>query len=270
MRLIGLAVILARRTFIVWMTLTTTIILLVVSGVSQVSEAQNLDPASVLKRYIEAQNAGDLDTALALWAEDSVITNTRGRSFVGHESLKQFIRGNISRRIKQEPESIQVGGDRVTWINRESNESYIRLNVAPVQQNSEIIVRGGKIISWVNYFPSIEIVRIERACLTAAVASEPSWWRITKEVSRRTCDRRRAAPRDAPRASRPSRRGHRGWSRTNQRLGRPESKGPAPGILVAPMLAQLLYASTKRCVVVLTAVKMQGTSPLPRLAHASE
>ena len=150
----------------VWMTLTTAIILLVVSGVSQASEAQNLDPASVLKRYIEAQNTGDLDTALALWAEDGVITNTRGRSFVGHESLKRFILGNISRRIKQEPESIQVVGDRVTWINRESNESYRRLNVAPVQHNSEIVVRGGKIISWVNYFSLIEIARIERACAT--------------------------------------------------------------------------------------------------------
>ena len=61
------------------------------------------------------------------------------------------------------------------------------------------------------------------------------------EVSRRACDRRRVAPRDAPRTSRPSRRGHRGWSRTNQRLGRPESKGQpqahSRSALVAPMLA---------------------------------
>jgi len=43
------------------------------------SGAENTEPQSLLKRYIEAQNAGDLDSALALWAEDGVIINTRGR-----------------------------------------------------------------------------------------------------------------------------------------------------------------------------------------------
>ncbi len=145
-------------------TSVAAIILLVLSVVSQITEAQNPDPASVLKRYVEALNAGDLDTALALWAEDGVITSTRGRRNAGHESLRQFIQRNISRKIKQEPEAVQTVGDRVTWINRESNESYRKLNVAPVQQNSEIVVRGGKIKTWVNYFPSGEITRIEEAC----------------------------------------------------------------------------------------------------------
>jgi uncharacterized protein (TIGR02246 family) len=145
-------------------TISTVIISLATSVVSQATAEQNLDPGSVLTRYIEAQNAGDLDAALALWAEDGVITNTRGRSSVGHEGLRRFIRGNISRRTKQEPENIQIAGDRVMWINRESNESYRQLNVAPVQQNSEIVVRGGKILSWVNYFPPSEIARIEQAC----------------------------------------------------------------------------------------------------------
>jgi SnoaL-like domain len=119
-----------------------------------------------LKRYIDAQNAGELDAALVLWAEDGVIVNTRGRKVAGKENLKKFIQTNISRKIKQEPEDIETVGDKVTWINRESNDSYRKLNVAPVQQTSEIAVRGGKIISWVNYFPSGEIARIEQACST--------------------------------------------------------------------------------------------------------
>ncbi len=152
-------------------TLITATILLVLSVVFQAAEAQNPDPASVMKRYAEALNAGDLDTALALWAGDGVLINTRGRRYVGHESLRPFIRRNISRKIKQEPEAIQTIGDKVTWINRESNESYRKLNVAPVQQNSEIVVRGGKIVSWVNYFPSSEIARIEQACATPQAQS---------------------------------------------------------------------------------------------------
>jgi limonene-1,2-epoxide hydrolase len=145
-------------------TLIAATIALVLSLVFQAARAQEPDPASVLKRYIEALNAGDLDTALAQWAEDGAITNTRGRRSAGHERLRQFIQGNIARKIKQEPEQIKTVGDKVTWINRESNESYRKLDVAPVQQNSEIVVREGKISSWINYFPSSEIARIEQAC----------------------------------------------------------------------------------------------------------
>ena len=133
-------------------------------AVTHAAEAQNTDPRSVLKRYIETQNAGELDAALALWADDGVIINTRGRKVAGKENLRKFIQTNISRKIKQEPEAIETVGDKVTWINRESNESYRKLNIAPVQQNSEVIVRSGKIISWVNYFPPGEIARIEQAC----------------------------------------------------------------------------------------------------------
>ena len=136
------------------------------SALTYAAEGQNTDPRSVLKRYIEAQNAGDLDGAVALWADDGVIINTRGRKVAGKENLRKFIQTNISRKIRQEPEAIQTVGDKVTWINRESNESYSKLNVAPVQQNSEVLVRDGKIISWVNYFPSGEIARIEQACST--------------------------------------------------------------------------------------------------------
>jgi uncharacterized protein (TIGR02246 family) len=123
-------------------------VVLALSGVTNAAEGQNSDPRSVLTRFVEAQNTGELDAALALWAEDGVIINTRGRTVAGKENLRKFIQTNISRKIKQEPQGIQTVGDKVTWINRESNESYRKLNVAPVQQNSEILVRDGKIISW--------------------------------------------------------------------------------------------------------------------------
>jgi hypothetical protein len=54
----------------------------------------------------------------------------------------------------------------VRWINRASNDSYRKLNVAPVYQNSEPLVRNGKIKSWVNYFLAHEIARIDQVCTT--------------------------------------------------------------------------------------------------------
>jgi hypothetical protein len=52
----------------------------------------------------------------------------------------------------------------VIWINRESNDYYRQLDVAPVQIISEMIVHDGMIKSYVGYFPSSEITRIELAC----------------------------------------------------------------------------------------------------------
>ena len=136
----------------------------VIFAVSPAINGQTIDAQSTAQRYVDAQNAGDFEAALALWADDGTIVNTRGRSVAGKENLKRFIEGNIRRKIHQKPESIKVVGSRVSWINRESNDSYRRLGVAPVQQNSEMVVEGFKIRSLINYFPADEITRIERAC----------------------------------------------------------------------------------------------------------
>ncbi|HEU4924579.1 MAG TPA: nuclear transport factor 2 family protein [Burkholderiales bacterium] len=139
---------------------------LVIFAVPLAPKGQTTDAQSTVQRYIDAQNAGNLEAALELWADDGVIINTRGRRVTGKENLKRFIEGNIQRKIHQKPESLQVVGSRVSWINRESNESYRRLGVAPVQQNSEMAVEGVKIRSLINYFPADEIARIEQACAT--------------------------------------------------------------------------------------------------------
>jgi hypothetical protein len=138
----------------------------VMSIVFHLAEGQNTDPQLTMQRYVDAQNMGELEVALELWADDGMIINTRGRSVIGKENLRRFIEGNIRRKIHQKPESIQVVGNKVMWINQESNNSYIRLGVAPVQQNSEMLIEGGKIRSLINYFPAKEIARIEKACAT--------------------------------------------------------------------------------------------------------
>jgi hypothetical protein len=139
---------------------------LVIFTVSQAARGQTSDAQLTLQRYVDAQNAGDLEAALELWADDGMIINTRGRSVTGKEKLRGFIEGNIRRKIHQKPESIQEAGNKLTWVNRESNDSYRRLGVAPVQQNSEMVVEGAKIRSLINYLPADEIARIEQACAT--------------------------------------------------------------------------------------------------------
>ena len=71
----------------------------------------------------------------------------------------------MARKIRQKSEAIQAAGEKVTWINRASSDSYRRLKVAPVQQNSEILLRDGKITCRANYCPAHKIAEIEPACV---------------------------------------------------------------------------------------------------------
>lgn len=84
---------------------------LVIFMVSQAARGQTSDAQLTLQRYVDAQNAGDLEVALELWADDGMIINTRGRSVTGKEKLRGFIEGNIRRKIHQKPDSIQEAGN---------------------------------------------------------------------------------------------------------------------------------------------------------------
>src|SRR5215218_4397278 len=112
-----------------WIPLGVCLVLLTVS---RPLEAQISEARSTMQKFIDAQNAGDLEMALELWADDGVIINTRGRSVVGKENLRGFIEGNIRRSVHQAPESIRATGSKVMWTNHESNDSYRMLGIAPV------------------------------------------------------------------------------------------------------------------------------------------
>ena len=133
-------------------------------AVASGAEPRTNDPKSVLQRFAAAMNAGDTNAALTLWAEEAAITNTRGRMIAGKERIRRFLQANITMKQRLDPESVQVAGDKLIWNNQESNDSYRKLGVAPVQIVSEMIVRDGMIRAYVGYLPSTEIARIEQAC----------------------------------------------------------------------------------------------------------
>ena len=141
-----------------------TIVIITLSAVTYAAEEQNTDPQSVLERFNDAQNAGDVDAALAMWAEDGVRTNTRGRKMAGKDEIRKFIQGVVAAKLRVETESMHVVGDKVTWTIRESNELYRKLDVAPVRIIVELLVQEGKIKSWLAYFPPTEISKLEQAC----------------------------------------------------------------------------------------------------------
>jgi uncharacterized protein (TIGR02246 family) len=138
--------------------------ILVPFAIYQNAEAQSNDPQSVVQRFNDAQNAGDVETALAMWAEDGVRTNSRGRKMAGKEEIRKFIQGVVAAKMRVETESLDVLGDKVIWNILETNELYRKLGIAPVRVVVHLLVQEGKIKSWIAYLPLGEIARIEEAC----------------------------------------------------------------------------------------------------------
>jgi uncharacterized protein (TIGR02246 family) len=141
-----------------------TIASMIFSAVTYGAQEQNTEPRSVIQRFNDAQNAGEVDAALAMWAEDGVRTNSRGAKMAGKAEIRKFIQGVVAAKIGVETESMDVVGDRVTWTIRESSELYRKLDVAPVRVIVELLVRDGKITSWLSYIPPSEISKLEQAC----------------------------------------------------------------------------------------------------------
>lgn len=128
--------------------------------------AQSNDPLSLLNALVAAEGSRDVEGATALYADDAVITNTRGRKVIGKEAIRRFVQGNVNAGIQDRVANPHVVGDAVTWSVWESTDFYVKLGVAPIEIKGRIVAQGGKIKSSTAYFPPTSLVKIRQACTT--------------------------------------------------------------------------------------------------------
>jgi|SRR6185369_7415420 len=134
-------------------------------------EAQENDPLSVIQRLNAAVKAGDVDATVALFADDAVIVNTRGKRTEGKSAIRAFWSSTISEGASgTPPTTATVAGDKVSWSKGVTNNFYLQLGVAPVTHVSEATVRDGKITRYAGYILHPEINRIEKACAAPQAA----------------------------------------------------------------------------------------------------
>ncbi len=131
--------------------------------------AQGTDPLSVVKALFAAQNAGDVSTAVALFADDAVLVNTRGAKFTGKESIRKFIQANVDHKVQAEVQNLspQVKGETVTLTDKYITDFFERWGVGYVEFKTDVVIREGKIRSQINYITSDGLSKIKRACDTA-------------------------------------------------------------------------------------------------------
>jgi len=138
--------------------LLTVLLLLPVANVT----AQGTDPLSVAKRYSAAQDAGEVETALAFFADDAVITNTRGSKVM---TTRGFIESNVKAGMHEgELINPQVAADTVTWSVMERTNFFLKLGITLIEVRAQAVVQDGKIKSLDKYYPPESLERLRRAC----------------------------------------------------------------------------------------------------------
>ena len=126
--------------------------------------AQETDPAALFTALADALNAGDVDAALALVADDAVLTfPDLGYVFTGKEEIRGWYEGLVAQNLHAEPSDFQIDGDRMTWSNKVSIDDWRALGIAPLDYTGEGTVQDGKIKSYTETMTPQSLAKLQAA-----------------------------------------------------------------------------------------------------------
>jgi ketosteroid isomerase-like protein len=121
------------------------------------SRPRGTDPESLLRAYFDTKHAADLEGVLALFAED--VTATMGpfpdgssRSFAGKAELRAAVEQDIGANTADTLTGVRTEGETVHFTTRFSNAMLKQMGIEHGQSTNQMVVRGGKIVSWTETF----------------------------------------------------------------------------------------------------------------------
>lgn len=135
--------------------------------------AQETDPESIASALVEALVAKDIDAAMALVADDAVVTvippptGTSG-VFTGTEEIRAWYEQLVAWNFRAEMSNFQVSGDRATWTTKAWADPFEPLGILPLEYHAEGVFRDGKIASYTDTMTEESVAK-----LTAAMAALP-------------------------------------------------------------------------------------------------
>ncbi len=135
---------------------------------------QEADPLAVLEAYDLALNAKDVAGALALFADDAVLTTRQGQ-FVGKEQIRTWLERLVTQNASIEVANRQVSGDKVTWDNQFFRADIASLSNEPLEAKAEATIEAGKIKTFSSILTDEAQAKLDAAQPaqdTSAVASQ--------------------------------------------------------------------------------------------------
>lgn len=159
-----------------FLSLVAVVVVATVMSVATVT-AQGNDPVAVINAYIAAENARNVDAALALFAQDAVISESPDPNFALNHSGEQEIRAYLQRLVDgfvtvEKVTGPALVGDQVEWTEIISESALVetRRVQAQVQDGKikslkviEILRASGRTVPWTGgsgwvEFPLIQVL----------------------------------------------------------------------------------------------------------------
>lgn len=121
-------------------------------SVAQATSTTSLPSATVMS-MVERMNAGDLEGALAYWADDAVVyfyglPPTGTEIYQGKEQIRSVFAENVSSHLQWEIDIRSIVGDEVSAQAKTWHDFTRQLGVAPLEATEAYLIHDGKIVTY--------------------------------------------------------------------------------------------------------------------------
>lgn len=120
--------------------------LVVLLGMPMALYAQETDLEASVTAYYEAINAGDVEAALAFFADDAVVNIVPFATHTGKEEIRAYFEGAVALNATLETENLQVGGDTATLTVWYTDDDLGGLGLK-LEGATEVVFEDGKIVA---------------------------------------------------------------------------------------------------------------------------
>ena len=117
---------------------------------------RDANPAALIKDYVAAVNAGDLEAILALYNDDAfhiMLPSADGSAgvCVGKEQFRMWYEMSLANgeRMTVDDDTIAIDGNQATFVSRLTSEPWSKLGLETLEATSEIVVIDGRIATHV-------------------------------------------------------------------------------------------------------------------------
>ena len=104
------------------------------------------DPVAVVEAFVAAMNSGDVDAAVALFAEDGVI-DLPNKTFAGLTEIRGDLQETVDNGVNITIVSVEVSGSSVTTTQEIRNPQIEAFGIDRIIRIATFEVRDGKIVS---------------------------------------------------------------------------------------------------------------------------
>ena len=137
------------------------------------------DHGATIKSLVDTLNVGNVDAAMAFFADDATQTQTpppSGQPGVrtGKDQIRGFYNGLVADHFSVELSNVKAIGDKVTYTCSFSTDTYKKMGVAPIVTNEEAVFTGGKIKSQTITVSPESLAKIQAAMAAQAKPTPPA------------------------------------------------------------------------------------------------